>query len=246
MTATLFAGLPGQESGHALTSILYGATNPSGRLPYTIPRSEHDLPDPLLNPSLSDAPFPESNFTEGLFLDYRHFDHPNATNPKQTPPQFEFGFGLSYTTFIYTNLSITPSTTPSTNWSEYPPAQTPPRQGGHPALWDVLFVARCAVANAGAVEGAEVAQLYVGVPGAGVPESEGGDARAPVRQLRGFVRVGPLVPGQAREAVFELTRRDLSVWDVEAQGWRLRRGGYKLWVGASSRDLRVVGEVVVG
>ena len=229
VTAVLFAGLPGQESGHALTSILYGDINPTGRLPYTVARSESDY-GALLNSSAPPGQFPESNFTEGLFIDYKYFDKHNIT------PRFEFGFGLSYTTFAYSNLSA--SLLPTADTTEFPNPSVPIIQGGHPSLWEVLAMAKCTITNTGHVAGAEVAQLYLAVPGAGED--------SPVRQLRGFERIGPLVPGQGREVVFELTRRDLSVWDVEAQGWRLRRGGYKVWVGRSSRDLRVRGEVVVG
>jgi beta-glucosidase len=232
ITATLFAGLPGQESGHSLTSILYGDVNPSGRLPYTIARSESDYGH-LLNSSapVDDVPFPEANFTEGLFIDYRYFDLPRHN----LTPRFEFGFGLSYTSFAYANLSA--FLLPSADLAEYPDRNTRIIQGGHPALWETVAVVKCTVTNTGPVDGAEIAQLYVAVPGAGED--------SPVRQLRGFVKVGPLVPGQGREAVFELTRRDLSVWDVVAQDWRLRRGVYEVWVGASSRDLRVRGRVVV-
>lgn len=233
MTATLFAGLPGQESGHSLASILYGDVNPTGRLPYTVARHESDY-GALLNPTISTDPFPETNFTEGLYIDYRAFDrYDNATST----PRFEFGFGLSYTTFSYASLSASPL--PSANLAEYPDPSTPVIQGGHPALWEVVAVARCTVSNTGDVRGAEIAQLYLGLPGSG----PGGDT--PVRQLRGFAKVGPLAPGEARQAVFELTRRDLSVWDVTAQTWRLRRGMYDVWVGASSRDLRVHTQFVI-
>ncbi|KAK4150653.1 putative beta-glucosidase M [Chaetomidium leptoderma] len=234
ITATLFAGLPGQESGHSLTSILYGDINPSGRLPYTVARSESDY-GRLLNSSVSADPFPQDSFTEGLLIDYRHFDKHQIT------PRFEFGFGLSYTSFAYANLSASTTATTKNLLAEFPDPNIPVVQGGHPALWDIVAVARCTVTNTGPVDGAEIAQLYVSVPRAG-----GEDSESPVRQLRGFVKVGPLAPGQREEAVFELTRRDLSVWDVVAQQWRLRRGVYRVWVGASSRDLRVGGSVVVG
>ncbi|KAK4099436.1 glycoside hydrolase family 3 protein [Parathielavia hyrcaniae] len=251
VTATLFAGLPGQESGHALTSVLYGEVNPTGRLPYTVAKSESDYGH-LLSPSASstssssssldsnDDIFPETNFTEGLLLDYRYFDHPANNKNNSLAPRFEFGFGLSYTSFAYSNLSATllplpPGARTRHGLAEYPDRTDTQVQGGHPALWEVVAVVRCTVINAGPVEGAEIAQLYVDGPGR--------DRDSPVRLLRGFVRVGPLVPGQRGEAVFELTRRDLSVWDVEAQDWRLRRGAYEVWVGASSRDLRVRGRV---
>jgi beta-glucosidase len=183
----------------------------------------------LLNPTTSSDPFPEANFTEGVFIDYRYFDK------HQIAPQFEFGFGLSYTRFAYADLSVSKTTTTTTDLAEFPDKNVPIVQGGHPALWEVVALVKCTVTNTGAVDGAEIAQLYVGIPG--------GDS--PVRQLRGFAKVGPLVPGQAREVVFELTRRDLSVWDVVAQDWRLRRGVYEIWVGASSRDLRLKGELEV-
>ncbi|AEO64446.1 glycoside hydrolase family 3 protein [Thermothielavioides terrestris NRRL 8126] len=230
VTATLFAGLPGQESGHALAAVLYGDVNPSGRLPYTVARAEADY-GALLNSSVSAARFPEANFTERLWIDYRAFDRDALA------PRFEFGFGLSYTSFAYAGLAVSLLRRAPAAPAEFPDQSVPVVQGGHPALWEVVAVVRCTVTNTGAVEGAEVAQLYVGVPGAGED--------SPVRQLRGFVKVGPLVPGQAREAVFELTRRDLSVWDVVAQQWRLRRGRYAVWVGASSRDLRLAGDFVI-
>lgn len=255
VTAVLFAGLPGQESGHSLVSILYGDVNPTGRLPYTVARSEDDYGE-LLDPTSSDSdmdadPFPETNFTEGLMIDYRSFDHRNIT------PRFEFGFGLSYTTFSFANLSV--SLIPSSGGpsgdshvlAEYPDETVPVIQGGHPDLWEVVAVAKCVVTNTGGVEAAEVVQLYVGVPppapGYSGEEGEGGvsEVADPVRQLRGFVKVGPLAPGETRQAVFELTRRDLSVWDVVRQQWRMRRGEYTFWVGASSRDLRRVARVLV-
>ncbi|KAL2258198.1 hypothetical protein VTK26DRAFT_8583 [Humicola hyalothermophila] len=268
VTAALFAGLPGQESGHSLAAVLYGDVNPTGRLPYTVARSESDY-GLLLNPTSSSTdpnPFPETNFTESLLVDYRYFDHPNYHKLNLPPPRFEFGFGLSYTTFAYANLSVSLGPGPSTRTTtattttmtttripEYPDESVPVVQGGHPDLWKVIAVARCAVTNTGGVEGAEIAQLYVGVPPPppmseepeGVAATKTATVTDPVRQLRGFAKVGPLAPGESGEAVFELTRRDLSVWDVVAQQWRLRRGEYTFWVGASSRDLRGSVKVVV-
>jgi beta-glucosidase len=236
ITAVLFAGLPGQESGHSLTAVLYGDVNPSGRLPYTVARSEADYSEALLNSSVSFDPFPEANFTEGLLLDYRFFDHRNIT------PRFEFGFGLSYTDFAYANLSASllgpdPSSSGKVSVPEYTDDEIPIVQGGHPQLWEVVALVKCAVVNVGKVDGAEIAQLYVGFSEAAEDE--------PVRLLRGFKKVGPLVPGQSGEAIFELTRRDLSVWDVVRQRWRLRRGTYQIWIGASSRDLRLEGKVMI-
>lgn len=225
VTAIIYAGLPGQETGRSIVSVLYGDINPSGRMPFTVAKNESDY-GTLLNSTISFDYFPNDNFTEGLYIDYRAFDL------KGIEPQYEFGYGLSYTTFSYSTLS---TAVVSTDTAEYPDPSVAIVQGGHPDLWEVLAVVKCSVANAGDVAGAEVAQLYVTIPVEGTP----------IRQLRGFKRVGPLSPGEARQAVFQLTRRDLSVWDVTAQQWRLVAGDYNVFVGASSRDLRLNGTITI-
>lgn len=98
VTAIIFAGLPGQESGNALVDVLYGAVNPSGKLPFTIGKTREDYgTNVMYQPN---GPIPQENFTEGLFIDYRHFDKAGIE------PRYEFGFGLSYTTYKYSNLVI--------------------------------------------------------------------------------------------------------------------------------------------
>ncbi|XP_014560429.1 glycoside hydrolase family 3 protein [Bipolaris victoriae FI3] len=227
VTAILYAGVPGQESGNAIADVLLGDVNPSGRLPYTVARSESDY-GALLNSTFDPSipAFLQSNFTEGLYIDYRDFNKRNVT------PLYEFGFGLSYTTFSYSDLSIE-SVVPETSLSRFPSPSVPIVQGGHPELWDVLYRVSVNVTNTGKVAGHEVPQLYLGVP------------NAPQKQLRGFERVGLLGPGESAIVNFELQRRDLSIWNVEAQTWELQRGRYGVWVGASSRDVRQEGEIVV-
>lgn len=78
--AVVWAGLPSQESGNALVDVLYGLTSPSGKLPYTIGKSANDYSTRVVNG--------DDNFSEGLFVDYRHFDSKNIA------PRYEFGFGL--------------------------------------------------------------------------------------------------------------------------------------------------------
>jgi len=98
VTAVLMAGLPGQESGNALVDVLYGNVNPSGKTPWTIAKQRQDPgTDVMYHPN---ARVPQINFTEPLFMDYRHFDQANIT------PRFEFGYGMSYTTFAYSGLRI--------------------------------------------------------------------------------------------------------------------------------------------
>ncbi|KAJ7120054.1 beta-glucosidase [Mycena epipterygia] len=100
VTAVLHAGLPGQESGNALVDVLFAdgrqATNPSGRLPYTIAKQRTDYPADVLYESNDTTP--QLTYTEGVNIDYKWFDAKNIT------PRFEFGFGMSYTTFAYSEL----------------------------------------------------------------------------------------------------------------------------------------------
>ncbi|KAJ6607197.1 beta-glucosidase [Mycena sp. CBHHK59/15] len=103
--AVLHAGLPGQESGNALVDVLFGdgpqATNPSGRLPYTIAKQRSDYSADVLYSS--SVTTPQITYSEALNIDYRWFDAQNIT------PRFEFGFGLSYTTFAYRSLHVSHS-----------------------------------------------------------------------------------------------------------------------------------------
>ncbi|KAI1485618.1 glycosyl hydrolase family 3 N terminal domain-containing protein [Biscogniauxia mediterranea] len=234
VTAVMFAHLPGQDSGKALVSLLYGRSNPSGRLPYTVARNESDY-GRLLDPDLTLAPsahqhFPQSDFAEGTLVDYRHFDAAGIE------PRYAFGFGLSYTTFDYANLRI--SSKKGGLREEYPTTAAVVAAGGQADLWDVVAVVQADVRNTGPRAGREVAQLYVGMP------RGGDDARTPIRQLRGFEKPA-LEPGREATVEFRLTRRDLSVWDAARQRWRLPRGTYAVHVGRNSRDLLLNGTLVI-
>jgi beta-glucosidase len=100
ITAILWAGLPGQESGNAIADVLYGRVNPGAKLPWTIGKSRSEYgTDILYNPN-GDGKIPQVNFQEGNIIDYRAFDLHNKT------PTYEFGFGLSYTTFSYSDLKV--------------------------------------------------------------------------------------------------------------------------------------------
>lgn len=85
--AIVWAGLGSQESGNALVDILYGATTPSGKLPYTIAKTQADY-----GTAISSG---DDNYSEGLFIDYRHFDKNNIS------PRYEFGFGLCKSSAIF-------------------------------------------------------------------------------------------------------------------------------------------------
>lgn len=225
VTAVIYAHLPGQASGKALVSLLYGRENFSGRLPYTVAKRVSDYGD-MARPCLPKGQFelfPQCDFAEGLLVDYRRFDYYDME------PLFEFGFGMSYTSFDYAGLSVDDSR--AKRISACPTG--PIRQGGQTDLWEGLVTVKATVQNSGSRAGNETAQLYLATPGAG---SDG----VPVKQLRGFEKVS-LQPGQGTQVSFTLTRRDLSQWDVVAQKWRLSTGTYTVLVGSSSRRLPVTG-----
>ena len=101
ITAILWAGMPGEQTGNSIADILYGRVNPGGKLPFTMAKAREDFGTDLLYlPNNGTGP-PQVSFTEGVFIDYRALDLHNIT------PTYEFGFGLSYTTFEYSNLTIT-------------------------------------------------------------------------------------------------------------------------------------------
>ncbi|KAL2841421.1 hypothetical protein BJY01DRAFT_217420 [Aspergillus pseudoustus] len=100
--AVLFAHLPGQESGNALTDVLFGELDATGRLPYTVGKSLGDYgpgAQVLYEPN---APVPQVDFSDALYIDHRYFDRHNIT------PRYEFGYGLSYTNWELTDFNITP------------------------------------------------------------------------------------------------------------------------------------------
>ena len=234
VTAVIFAHGPGQLSGLGLVDILYGNVNPSGKLPYTVAHNQSDYGD-LLGPSLPEGDFtlfPQSDFTEGVYIDYRRFDQMGIE------PRYEFGFGLSYTTFEYSRLSISKPSSTKGVLGPYPTGPILP--GGHADLWDEIIEVTATITNKGSMAGAEVAQLYLGIPspkGNSVPPT-------PIRQLRGFDKPS-IDAGKSTTVSFSLTRRDLSIWDVVAQNWELQSGTYHVYVGASSRNLPLTGTFTI-
>ncbi|KAF2157652.1 glycoside hydrolase family 3 protein [Myriangium duriaei CBS 260.36] len=298
----LLAHLPGQESGNALASIVFGDVSPSGHLPYTIARHEDDygLHSKILKTTKSLVP--QQNFTDHLYIDYRHFDTYDIT------PRYEFGYGLSYTSFNISSFEVhslvperfpfpgprpnpepTPPIdrrTPSASDALYPtdfspinkfiypwihsteeakPSPTPypypsgykemrhpssagGGQGGNPDLYAPLALIDCTIDNTGFRDGAVVLQVYVSFP-TNVTDSLGQHVDFPPRQLRGFekLHLEPAnYPGSRADISFELTRRDLSYWDVGAQNWVFPlHGDFVVSVGYSSRQFDPIATGVI-
>lgn len=226
VTGIIYGHLPGQDTGRALAMILYGDVSPSGRLPYTVAKNESDYGH-LLNASQPEGEFtlfPQSNFTEGQFIDYRYFDKNHIT------PRYEFGYGLSYAEFSYSNLKVQLKGSPSPY-----PAKAQIQPGGNPHLFDVVATASVQITNTGSMDSLDVPQLYVGLPG----------SNQPIKQLRAFEKV-KVAKRQSLTVNFSLRRKDLSVWDANAQEWMIPSGTHNIWVGASSRNLPLHTTLSVG
>jgi beta-glucosidase len=147
--AVIDALYPGQEGGNALAEIIFGDVNPSGKLPLTFLKRWEDSPVFKTYPGSRDV----ANYDEGIYVGYRHFDKYGIE------PLFPFGFGLSYTTFEYSNISVDKKTM-------------------HPG--DQLL-ASVTIRNSGKTEGEEVAQLYISDLKSSVDRE--------VKALKGFKRV---------------------------------------------------------
>ncbi|KAJ7919651.1 glycoside hydrolase family 3 protein [Mycena leptocephala] len=169
ITAIVYAGAPGEQTGPGLVDVLFGAVNFQGRLPFSIADLETSYGTTIVTDPGFPIGFPTINYTERLLLDYRYMDaHAIA-------PRFEYGFGLSYTTFAYSGLTIKVSGTSQ--------------------------VISFTVKNTG----------------------------APLKVLRGFDEV-PLAAGAIS-----------SIWDTPSQSWVRPPGTFTVFVGASSRDIRLNG-----
>ncbi len=164
--ALLHAWYPGQEGGTALPRLLFGDVSPSGKLPASFERRLEDSAtfntyyDPKIGPTTggdkrdySGAIRGRVNYSEGVLLGYRHFDR------STTKPLFPFGYGLSYTTFKYSNLKVTPSKVKG----------------------DAPITVSFDVTNTGKREGAEIAQVYV--------SEKHPTVHRPLKELKGFAKV---------------------------------------------------------
>ncbi|KAL7960457.1 glycoside hydrolase family 3 protein [Trichoderma compactum] len=107
ISAIVWAGTPGQESGNSLVDILYGKQSP-GRTPFTWGPSLESYGVQVMTTPNNGNNAPQDDFTEGAFIDYRYFDKvaPGAPRSSDKAPTYEFGFGLSWSTFKFSNLQI--------------------------------------------------------------------------------------------------------------------------------------------
>jgi beta-glucosidase len=206
--SVLQAWYPGQEDGNAIAALLFGDVNPSAKLPQTFPKAMKDLPTktPSQYPGVNDSKgVPHAKYSEGLQVGYRWYD------TQKIAPLFPFGFGLSYSKFDIRKLRVTAASGGATG-----------------------ATVNVDVANTGGRAGAEVPQLYVGMP-----KSTG----EPPKQLKAYDKVF-LQQGERRTVTFKLGQRSFSHW--KAGGWKVAAGCYRIMVGSSSRDIAQQGVVSVG
>jgi beta-glucosidase len=200
--ALIEAWYPGQEGGTALAEIIFGDTNPSGRLPVTFEQRWEDSP-------VRDSYYPEPGtrrvvYKEGVFLGYRGYER------NKTKPLFPFGYGLSYTGFKYGNLGI----------KEVSPG----------AKYEISFD----LINTGSRAGSEVSQVYVGDSHSKVPR--------PAKELKGLAKT-ELRPGETERVTVTLDGRAFSYYDAEARQWRAEPGKFSIFVGHSSGQIDLQGDI---
>ena len=164
--------LPGQAVGEATANLLTGAVNPSGKLPVTWPKSADDAQIDGLPETGS-----EIYVDEGIYMGYRWYDE------NDIEPMYDFGYGLSYTTFEYSDLVVEEAA-----------------EEGEEYGYDVTFT----VTNTGDVTGSETAQVYLGE--VEVPEN----IMIAKYQLAGFTKVKDLEPGESRTVTVHIDQRSLS------------------------------------
>jgi len=224
VTSVLWSGLPGIEYGPALIDILFGNYNPGGKLVFTLAKNDADYGTNITTDSYN------SNYTEGVFLDYRHFDKFNIK------PRFYFGFGLSYTTFSFSSLFISKASENNEIVAKSFRRQRPISSYNNKDLlhfYEPIYTITFTITNTGTVQGSEVAQLYVNFPD---------EAQQPPKILRDFERIY-LDAGQSKTVTLTLSQREISYWNVVQQKWIVAQGKYTVFVSTSadSNDVKLQG-----
>ena len=200
--AIVQAWYPGMEGGTALANILFGETNPSGKLPMTFANAHTDYPAHILGEYPGEAPLFKTNYNEDIYVGYRYFSSNNIQ------PLFPFGHGLSYTTFTYDNLKLK-------------------KKGSEVHLTFKLN-------NTGSFDGSEVVQVYVSDIEA--------SAKRPLIELKQFDKI-KLKAGEGQQVQIVLTQRAFEYYNEQKNAWTLEPGVFRVQIGSSSEDIRLVEEV---
>ena len=217
--AILLAWQPGLEAGNAITDVLSGKVNPSGKLATTFPMDYKDVPsgknfpgkeflDQATGEGFRKQVPAEVTYEDGIYVGYRYY------NTFKVDPAYEFGFGLSYTTFNYSDLKL------SSNDFKGKLAVT------------------VTVTNTGKAAGKEVAQLYISAPSAKMDK--------PAIELKAFAKTHLLQPGESQTLSFEIVPKDLASYDTQNEDWVAESGNYTVSIGASSKDIKQTAKFRLG
>jgi beta-glucosidase len=209
--AILLAWQPGLEAGNAITDVLSGKVDPSGKLATTFPVDYKDVPsaknfpgkeflDQATGEGFRKQVPAEVTYEDGIYVGYRYY------NTFKVDPAYEFGYGLSYTNFSYSDLKLS---SPAFNGK---------------------ITATVSVKNTGKVAGKEVAQLYLTAPALKLDK--------PAIELKGFAKTHLLQPGESQTLSFIIDAKDLASYDTKSEEWVAEKGSYTVSVGASSKDIK--------
>ena len=193
--AMMFLG--GEETGAAWADVLFGLHDPTGRLPIMLPLTEE-------NDTIPPSSMATVEYSEGLATSYRNPNFKAA---------FPFGHGLSYTKFLFENVSCCVRNS---------------KDGDDADGLD--FSVSVTITNVGAREGQATPMLFLEFPA---------EAKYPAPFLKGFQRTSQVKPGEASVVTFSLSAADRSYWSEATSGWVLAsQSGLVAHIGASSEDTR--------
>ncbi len=217
--AILLAWQPGLEAGNAITDVLSGKVDPSGKLATTFPVDYKDVPSAKNFPGKE---FPdqatgegfrrqmpaEVTYEDGIYVGYRYY------STFKVDPAYEFGYGLSYTNFSYGDLKLSST------------------------MFNGKIEATITVKNTGKVAGKEAVQLYISAPATKMDK--------PVMELKGFAKTRLLQPGESQKLSFTISPRDLASYDTANEQWIAESGSYVVRIGASSKDIKQTAKFSLG
>jgi len=215
VSAAIEVWYPGIRGHEALANILFGDVNPTGKLPVTFPKADTDLPHPQIaglapRPVTPPTPAPADAAATGrggrggrggmapFDVDYSEGLKVGYKwfDAENKEPLFAFGYGLSYTTYAYSGLKA--------------------------GIDSVTFTVR----NTGKRAGAEIVQVYAGLPAA---------AQEPPKRLVAWDKVS-LAPGESKTVTLPIDPKFLSIFNEQKDDWEFLAGEYKIFVGGSSRS----------
>lgn len=199
--------LGGQAAGEAAADLLYGIANPSGKLAETYPVSYADCSSSEtfgVNPR-------QVEYAESIYVGYRYYEKADI------PVQFPFGYGLSYTTFALSDLTLS-------------------KEHLDCADQEGTIEVHCRVKNTGALAGAEVVQIYVADQTPEIFKAK--------KELKGFCKVF-LEPGEETEIAVTLDKRAFAHYDLHTHEWEVLSGTYGILAGTSSADISLSADLPV-